>query len=149
MSDPAALLPSRVESDSMGALSIPPGKLWGAQTQRSLINFPIGGPESKMPLPIVYAMATVKKCCALYNKSVGKVDASVADAIAAPNIVSRGGPVDIEADTTAVDLKPALEALGHEVRIIGMNSGLHGIHVTSDGLVGGADPRREGVVLGD
>lgn len=83
MSDPAALLPSRVESDSMGALSIPPGKLWGAQTQRSLINFPIGGPESKMPLPIVYAMATVKKCCALYNKSVGKVDASVADAIAA------------------------------------------------------------------
>lgn len=73
----------------------------------------------------------------------------VADAIAAPNIVSRDGPVDIEADTAAVDLKPALEALGHEVRIIAMNSGLHGIHVTPDGLVGGADPRREGVVLGE
>ena len=73
----------------------------------------------------------------------------VADAIAAPNIVSRGGPVDLESDTPAVDLKPALEALGHEVRIIGMNSGLHGIHVSPDGLVGGADPRREGVVLGD
>lgn len=73
----------------------------------------------------------------------------VADAIAAPNIVSRGGPVDIEADTPAVGLKSALEALGHEVRIIGMNSGLHGIHVTSAGLFGGADPRREGVVLGD
>lgn len=73
----------------------------------------------------------------------------VADAIAAPNIVSRGGPVDIEADTPAVDLKPKLEALGHDVRIIGMNSGLHGINVTPSGLVGGADPRREGVVLGD
>ena len=73
----------------------------------------------------------------------------VADAIAAPNIVSRGGPVDLESDTPVVDLKPALEALGHEVRIMGMNSGLHGIHVTPDGLVGGADPRREGVVLGD
>ena len=83
--------------------------------------------------------------------SLGVLDwnVHVADAIPAPNVVSRGGPVDIEADTTAVDLKPALEALGHEVRIIGMNSGLHGIHVTSDGLVGGADPRREGVVLGD
>ena len=73
----------------------------------------------------------------------------VADAIAAPNIVSRGGPVDIESDTSAVDLKPVLEAMGHEVRIIDMNSGLHGIHVTPTGLVGGADPRREGVVLGD
>jgi len=73
----------------------------------------------------------------------------VADAIAAPNIVSRGGPVDIESDTAAVDLKPALEALGHDVRIIAMNSGLHGIHVTSNGLEGGADPRREGVVLGE
>jgi gamma-glutamyltranspeptidase/glutathione hydrolase len=73
----------------------------------------------------------------------------VADAIAAPNIVSRGGPVDLEANTPAVGLKPALEALGHEVRTIVMNSGLHGIHVTTDGLVGGADPRREGVVLGD
>lgn len=73
----------------------------------------------------------------------------VADAIAAPNIVSRGGPVDIEADTQAVALKPLLEELGHDVRVIGMTSGLHGIHVTADGLVGGADPRREGVVLGD
>lgn len=76
-------------------------------------------------------------------------DMHIADAIAAPNIVSRGGPVDIEADTDAVALKPALEAMGHKVRIIGMTSGLHGIHVTDKGLAGGADPRREGVVLGD
>ena len=81
-SDPGASLPPRQESDSMGVLSIPAGKLWGAQTQRSIQNFPIGGPESKMPLPIVYAQATLKKCCAKYNKAVGKMDATVADAIA-------------------------------------------------------------------
>lgn len=73
----------------------------------------------------------------------------VADAIAAPNIVSRGGPIDIEAGTAAEALKPALEAMGHEVKFREMTSGLHGIHITSDGLTGGADPRREGVVLGD
>eukprot|EP00551_Chaetoceros_affinis_P005928 CAMPEP_0203663200 /NCGR_PEP_ID=MMETSP0090-20130426/878_1 /ASSEMBLY_ACC=CAM_ASM_001088 /TAXON_ID=426623 /ORGANISM="Chaetoceros affinis, Strain CCMP159" /LENGTH=469 /DNA_ID=CAMNT_0050526079 /DNA_START=51 /DNA_END=1456 /DNA_ORIENTATION=- len=83
-------LPSRTESDSMGSLSIPPGKLWGAQTQRSILNFPIGSTESRMPLPIVYAQATVKKCCATYNKSVGKLPADIADAIsqAADEVIS-------------------------------------------------------------
>jgi len=75
-------LPSRTESDSMGSLQIPPGKLWGAQTQRSIQNFPIGSMESRMPLPIIYAQATLKKCCALYNKSVGKLQPTIADAIA-------------------------------------------------------------------
>ena len=46
-SDPASSLPARKENDSMGEMSIEAGKLWGAQTQRSLGNFPIGGPESK------------------------------------------------------------------------------------------------------
>jgi len=73
----------------------------------------------------------------------------VADAIAAPNIVSRGGPVDIEAGTPAEVLKPALEALGHTVKLREMTSGLHGIHFTDGTMNGGADPRREGVVLGE
>lgn len=80
MSDIASL-PSRVESDSMGELTIQPGKLYGCQTQRSILNFPIGTSESRMPLPIVHAMATVKKSCAIYNKSIGKMDAMIADAI--------------------------------------------------------------------
>jgi len=75
-------------------------------------------------------------------------DMHVADAIAAPNIVSRGGPVEIEAGTTAEALKPALEAMGHEVRLSKMTSGLHGIYFRDDKMTGGADPRREGVVLG-
>ncbi|KAL9179506.1 hypothetical protein ACHAXT_008796 [Thalassiosira profunda] len=61
-----AALPARTESDSMGALSIPPGSLWGAQTQRSIGNFPIGGRESRMPTEVVYAQCLIKKCCAEY-----------------------------------------------------------------------------------
>lgn len=67
MSDVAKDLPARVESDSMGELQVPRASLWGAQTQRSLENFPIGGDESKMPMRVIKAMAVVKKCCALYN----------------------------------------------------------------------------------
>jgi fumarate hydratase, class II len=81
--DPAiSKLPPRVETDSMGSLEIPAGCLWGCQTQRSLQNFPIGGPESRMPLEVVYGMAIVKKCCALYHASIGKLPQDVADAIA-------------------------------------------------------------------
>eukprot|EP00520_Triparma_pacifica_P006970 CAMPEP_0118646600 /NCGR_PEP_ID=MMETSP0785-20121206/8147_1 /TAXON_ID=91992 /ORGANISM="Bolidomonas pacifica, Strain CCMP 1866" /LENGTH=443 /DNA_ID=CAMNT_0006538613 /DNA_START=41 /DNA_END=1369 /DNA_ORIENTATION=+ len=65
----------------MGTLPIPPSTLYGPQTQRSLLNFPIGGPESKMPLKIIHAMATVKKCAAIYNKGKGKIDNDKADAI--------------------------------------------------------------------
>lgn len=80
--DCAAHLPARTESDSMGELHVPAATLWGAQTQRSLENFPIGGPESKMPLAIVRAMATVKKCCALYNVQTGKLEESIGTNIA-------------------------------------------------------------------
>lgn len=77
-----AALSSRLESDSFGELTIAPGCLWGAQTQRSLENFPIGGPESKMPLPVVYSMALVKKACALYHAQIGQLDSNIATAIA-------------------------------------------------------------------
>ena len=46
-------------------------------------------------------------------------------------------------------LFPRLEALGHEVRVRKMTSGLHAVAITPGGLEGGADPRREGVALGD
>lgn len=76
-------------------------------------------------------------------------DMHVADAVASPNIVSGGGPVTLEKGSDAEALKPALEAMGHKVRIRPMTSGLHGIHFHKDHMTGGADPRREGVVLGD
>mmetsp|Transcript_31478 Transcript_31478/g.76240 ORF Transcript_31478/g.76240 Transcript_31478/m.76240 type:complete len:1292 (+) Transcript_31478:79-3954(+) len=89
--DPAANLPPRKESDSMGSLDIPASSLYGCQTQRSLMNFPIGGSESKMPLEVVYAMALVKKCCAEYHAEIGVMDKQVAGAISqAANEVMAG-----------------------------------------------------------
>merc|ERR1719253_1382765 len=79
-----ASLPSRLESDSFGSLSIPPGSLWGAQTQRSVQNFPIGGRESRMPMEVVYGMSLVKKCCAEYwseEANGGKLAKANAEAI--------------------------------------------------------------------
>ena len=71
------------------------------------------------------------------------------DAVALPNFANRNGATDLEAGTAIEAAKPALEALGHKVNLIGMTSGLHGIRATGAGLEGGADPRREGVALGE
>ncbi len=59
------------------------------------------------------------------------------------------GATEIEAGTTLEALTADLEELGHEVKPREMVSGLHAILVTPAGLVGGADPRREGVAMGD
>jgi len=66
------------------------------------------------------------------------------------HVVNRNGATDLEAGTGAADLAEALNALGHETRVRDLNSGLHAILIRPDGtLLGGADPRREGLVLGD
>ena len=65
------------------------------------------------------------------------------------HVVNRNGVTDFEAGTSAILLQPALAARGHKTRRRDLNSGLHGIVVTKDGLFGGADPRREGVARGD
>ena len=70
-------------------------------------------------------------------------------AVSAAHLVNRSGPFDLEAGTDAEQLKTPLEALGYEVKIGDINSGLHAIAVTPDGLQGGADPRREGIALGE
>ncbi|MBT3916111.1 MAG: gamma-glutamyltransferase [Rhodospirillaceae bacterium] len=71
-------------------------------------------------------------------------------AIELPHFVNRNGSTDLEKGSNLEVLKPALEKLGHKVRIRKLTSGLHGIFKAKDGkLYGGADPRREGVALGD
>ena len=70
-------------------------------------------------------------------------------AVELPHAVNRNGPTDLEEGTPLTALKPALEALGHEVRLRKLTSGLHAIAITPGGLEGAADPRREGVALGD
>jgi gamma-glutamyltranspeptidase/glutathione hydrolase len=69
------------------------------------------------------------------------------EAINLPKVTNRNYVTTLERGTTAQSLQPLLEAKGHTVRIRDLNSGLHAIELTKSGLVGGADPRREGVVL--
>lgn len=69
--------------------------------------------------------------------------------VAQPHLINRFGTYDIEAGTGAEDLVGPLKALGYEVKPGEMNSGLHAIELTAQGLAGSADPRREGAVLGD
>ncbi len=70
---------TRTESDSFGPLEVPADKYWGAQTQRSIMNFPIGW--EKQPVAIVRALGVIKQACAMENKATGKLDAKIADAI--------------------------------------------------------------------
>ena len=70
---------TRTETDSFGPLEVPADKYWGAQTQRSLMNFPIGW--EKQPVAIVRALGVIKKACAQANKANGDLDPKLADAI--------------------------------------------------------------------
>ncbi len=70
-------------------------------------------------------------------------------AVDLPNFGSRNGPTELEAGTEAEGWAPALEAMGHEVAVGEMTSGIQAIVVTPEGLIGGADSRREGVAIGD
>ena len=76
-------------------------------------------------------------------------DMDLQQAIALPNFGSRNGPTELERGTAAADWAGRLRARGHEVRLIDMTSGLHGIRRTPGGWSGGADPRREGMAKGD
>ncbi|MCE8008614.1 class II fumarate hydratase [Aestuariivita sp.] len=72
---------TRTETDSFGPLEVPSDKYWGAQTQRSILNFPIGW--ERQPTAIVRALGVIKQACAMQNKAQGTLDARLADAIIA------------------------------------------------------------------
>ncbi len=71
----------RIEKDTLGEMKVPADKLWGAQTQRSVQNFPIG--TEPMPLEIIRVFAVLKKSAALANQRLGKLDKEKAEAIVA------------------------------------------------------------------
>ena len=71
----------RVETDSFGTLKVPADKYWGAQTQRSIMNFPIGW--ERQPVAIIRALGVIKKACAMANVAQGDMDAKIGDAIQA------------------------------------------------------------------
>lgn len=76
-------------------------------------------------------------------------DMDIQTAIALPHLVNRFGAYDLEEATRATDLGEPLQALGYEVNTRALTSGLQAIAIDEDGLSGGADPRREGIALGE
>lgn len=70
----------RMEHDTMGEVAVPADRLWGAQTQRSLSNFPIG--TERLPVPLIRALGLVKKAAALANARLGVLAPDLARAIA-------------------------------------------------------------------
>lgn len=69
----------RIEKDTMGEMKVPNEKYWGAQTQRSLENFPIGG--QTMPKEVVEGFAYLKQACAIVNHDLGRLDENKMQAI--------------------------------------------------------------------
>ena len=119
---------SRTELDSFGPLEVPSEKYWGAQTQRSLINFPIGW--EKQPVAIIRALGVVKKACAQANHDFGKIPTKLADAIiaAASEVISgklddhfplvvwqTGSGTQSNMNTNEVISNRAIEMLGGEL----------------------------------
>src|SRR5271155_5757211 len=72
---------TRTETDTFGPIEVPADRYWGAQTQRSLQNFKIGG--ERMPAPVVHALGVVKRAAAIANVSLGQLDKKLGDAIEA------------------------------------------------------------------
>ena len=71
----------RIEKDTMGPVEVPADKYWGAQTQRSINNFKIGGEKNRMPIEITRAFAILKKAAALTNAELGVLDQDKANII--------------------------------------------------------------------
>ena len=81
---------TRTETDSFGPIEVPAGCYWGAQTERSIGNFPFG-PREQMPAEIVHALGFVKQAAARVNARMGLLDAEIAEAIQhAAGEVARG-----------------------------------------------------------
>jgi fumarate hydratase class II len=79
----------RVERDTFGELQVPADRYWGAQTQRSLQNFDIGGPTERLPPPLIKAFGVLKKAASIVNIGYG-LDPQIGDAIqkAADDVIS-------------------------------------------------------------
>ena len=83
-------LPARTESDSMGEIQVDSSRYWGAQTQRSIQNFPIGRDRFIWGRAIIQSLGILKKAAALANAELGELPQEIADLIsrAADDVIS-------------------------------------------------------------
>ena len=124
----------RQETDSLGVIAVPAEHYWGAQTQRSIGNFPFG---QRMPLAIVHAFGQLKAACAEANRDLGKLDADLCGAIVSAAEQVAAGDLDQEfplkvwqtgsgtqsnMNANEVIANKAIEALGGE---LGSKSPVH------------------------
>ena len=124
----------RQETDSLGVIAVPAEHYWGAQTQRSIGNFPFG---QRMPLAIVHAFGQLKAACAEANRDLGKLDATLCSAIVTAAERVAAGDLDQEfplkvwqtgsgtqsnMNANEVIANKAIEALGGE---LGSKSPVH------------------------
>ncbi len=72
---------TRIETDTMGALDVENSRYWGAQTQRSIQNFPIGVDRFKFTRPMIRSLGILKKGAAEANRDLGQIPANIADLI--------------------------------------------------------------------
>lgn len=79
--DPIITQSIRIEKDTMGSIEVPASVYWGAQTQRSILNFPIAQDINKMPKEIIAAFAYLKKAAAITNYQLNVLDKSKSDII--------------------------------------------------------------------
>ncbi|MDZ7707159.1 MAG: class II fumarate hydratase [Trueperaceae bacterium] len=84
----------RTEKDTLGEIQVPADRYWGAQTQRSIENFPIGDERHRMPIEIVRAFAVLKKAAALTNTELTDFPADKAKLIASVCDEIAGGALD-------------------------------------------------------
>jgi fumarate hydratase, class II len=83
---------TRIETDSFGPIDVSAAAYWGAQTQRSIGNFPIGG--ERMPVPLVRALGLIKQAAAYVNAELGVLDNNLAPAIIEAAAEVAGGKRD-------------------------------------------------------
>jgi len=84
---------TRSESDSFGPIEVPADSYWGAQTERSIGNFPFG-PREQLPIEIVHALGFIKQAAARVNARAGLLDAEIAEAIQQAAAEVAGGDLD-------------------------------------------------------
>jgi fumarate hydratase, class II len=85
---------TRTETDSFGPIAVADDRYWGAQTQRSLENFRIGGREERMPLPLLHALIRIKRAAAQVNAELGLLEPRIAKAIIAAADEASAGRFD-------------------------------------------------------
>ncbi|MFT4731474.1 MAG: gamma-glutamyltranspeptidase/glutathione hydrolase [Gammaproteobacteria bacterium] len=126
---------NRVEPNKRPRSSMSPTMLFNAEGDLELI---IGSPGGSRIID--YVAQTII--------NVVDFDMDIQEAINAPRTTNRNDYTALEKGTILPKLQVELEMQGHDVRVLDLNSGLHGIQLIDGKLIGGADPRREGVAVG-